>query len=462
MSPSRPIEENGTVEMLLLRQQAERLGTLVGIEQKVRLAESVEVLVSLIVNKTQSLVPCHQAALWLSPPGRPGRVAALSGVAAVDSRVPYVAWLQPVLELLFSRSTGCEPQPLTVADIPEEAGKFWSEWLPDQALWCPLVTPTGKRLGGFLLARAELWSESEIKILGHVAGAYVHALDALSSRRCGWSGGAWRRGRFFKLAMVLVLLALMALPLRQSVLVPAEVTALEPTLIRAPLEGVVDRFYIEPNELVQDGQLLLSLDDVTLKNKLEVARKTLAVTRAKHRQAAQQAVFDKEAQSQLEILKRELERQSAEADYLATLLERIQVHAPRAGIAIFDDVNDWIGRPVVLGERILLLADAGQAELTLQLSVENAIPLKKGAEVTLFLTIDPEHPVTATLSFASYQPTPVPEGFLAYRLKAQFDNDLSPPRIGLKGTAKVYGEKVSLFHYLFRRPLAVVRQTLGW
>ena len=36
------------------------------------------------------------------------------------------------------------------------------------------------------------------------------------------------------------------------------------------------------------------------------------------------------------------------------------------------------------------------------------------------------------------------------------------PRIGLRGTAKVYGEKVSLFYYLFRRPITYLRQHLGW
>ena len=37
-----------------------------------------------------------------------------------------------------------------------------------------------------------------------------------------------------------------------------------------------------------------------------------------------------------------------------------------------------------------------------------------------------------------------------------------PPRIGLKGTAKVFGERVSLFYYLLRRPLAAARQFVGF
>jgi hypothetical protein len=32
----------------------------------------------------------------------------------------------------------------------------------------------------------------------------------------------------------------------------------------------------------------------------------------------------------------------------------------------------------------------------------------------------------------------------------------------MKGTAKVYGERVSLFYYLLRRPLAAARQFVGF
>jgi len=53
-------------------------------------------------------------------------------------------------------------------------------------------------------------------------------------------------------------------------------------------------------------------------------------------------------------------------------------------------------------------------------------------------------------------------GVLSYRLKASFGDGQPPPRIGLKGTAKVYGQRVSLFYFLMRRPLAAVRQVVGF
>ena len=45
---------------------------------------------------------------------------------------------------------------------------------------------------------------------------------------------------------------------------------------------------------------------------------------------------------------------------------------------------------------------------------------------------------------------------------ADFDAETTPPRIGLHGTAKIYGHPVPLAFYLFRRPIASARRMLGF
>ena len=51
---------------------------------------------------------------------------------------------------------------------------------------------------------------------------------------------------------------------------------------------------------------------------------------------------------------------------------------------------------------------------------------------------------------------------LAYRIYADFEQtDDEKLRIGLQGTAKIYGERVSVFFYIFRRPISYVRQFFG-
>ena len=67
----------------------------------------------------------------------------------------------------------------------------------------------------------------------------------------------------------------------------------------------------------------------------------------------------------------------------------------------------------------------------------------------------------ATIERASYEATPAPDGALAYVVRARLLPGQGLPRIGLRGTAKIYAGRVSLGYYLLRKPLAFARRSLG-
>ena len=91
------------------------------------------------------------------------------------------------------------------------------------------------------------------------------------------------------------------------------------------------------------------------------------------------------------------------------------------------------------------IADPSKVEVTINLPVSDAIILNEGAPVELYLDSNPLKPVKATMISASF-PT---------------DSGQTLPRIGLRGTAKVYGDEVRLGYYLLRKPLLAVRQWTG-
>jgi multidrug resistance efflux pump len=257
------------------------------------------------------------------------------------------------------------------------------------------------------------------------------------------------------------LAGLLALPIRESALAPGEIIPQQPLIVSAPVHGVIKEFHVRPNQAVSAGQLLFSLDDTEAKSRHEIAEKSLAVARADNLRAVQKSFSDQRSKSELELFKARVEAKQLERDYALTVLERTKVHADRDGIAVFANVNDWIGQPVEVGQRILVLADPARAEIQIWLAVEDGINLEPGSDVKMFLNTDPTSPLKSKIRQTSYQPERTPEGNLAFRLKAELEAGQPVPRIGLKGTGKVYGEEVSLFYYLMRRPLSALRQTLG-
>jgi hypothetical protein len=116
---------------------------------------------------------------------------------------------------------------------------------------------------------------------------------------------------------------------------------------------------------------------------------------------------------------------------------------------------------VQVGERVMMVADPSLIDVTIYLPPDDAVELEAGAKVDLLLHVDPLSPLDAKIERASYEATPSPDGALAYVVRARLVPGQGLPRIGLRGTAKIYAGRVSLGYYLLRKPLAYARRTLG-
>jgi hypothetical protein len=107
------------------------------------------------------------------------------------------------------------------------------------------------------------------------------------------------------------------------------------------------------------------------------------------------------------------------------------------------------------------VADPTRAGLTIHMAAEDAITLEPGAEVRFFQNVAPLSALDARLTEIGYEAEQTVDAGLAFTLRAQFAAETELPRLGLRGTAKVYGEKVPLGYYLLRRPLGSLRRLVG-
>ena len=175
----------------------------------------------------------------------------------------------------------------------------------------------------------------------------------------------------------------------------------------------------------------------------------------------QKALYDPKAKSRLAILKGKKEEKIAEVSQYRSLLERIKVTAKGAGVVIVDDPSEWIGRPVSVGQRVMAIAEESDTEVEAWLSVGDAVELPAGSPVTIFLNASPLNSITAEVRYATYRALERPDGTLAYRVRANLKSADEKPRLGLKGTARIEAGRVALFYWLFRRPIAAIRQYFG-
>lgn len=427
---------------------ARDLRAFVALEHRARSAETPMEFAFILANETISLVPYAQAAV-LEPDGK---AICLSGVSLPDERSPFHLFLKRVAKKLPPLAD--IPIRIMPADLGADVAEDWDAWLSPCALW---LAP--RKLGwSMLIARDEPFSDDDIMWLSRLGGVFAHARAAVQvKRRLSW--------KWPPIAGRLVLAGLLALglatPIRLTVLAPAEVVPIDPTIIRSPIDGIIDKIHVQPNERVAAGQRLVQLDTATLSSKLDVATKDLFAAQAEYRQAMQLAIADTRARAQLAVIQGRIETRNAEVSYLRALVEKAQIDTPVAGIAILDEPTDLVGRPVSIGERILSVADESNVEIEAWVGLADAIELPPDANVMLVLNAEPLRPLYGNVRYMAYEAQARPDGTTGYRLRARLKEASALPRIGMRGTMRLTGQQVSVAYWLARRPLAAVRQFLG-
>ena len=420
---------------------------------RARLAASLPELEFLLVNDTRLLAPYRQAALWREA----GGVAALSGVVQPDRNAPYAQWLARACAP--ARADGDTARAVSAADLPDELGAQWREWLPPQGVWLPLrmleePDAAGRRRSrrADAAAAADRVEPHLVPCMAGLAARPALVLGRLAQPRplaarrgaagaapaCGPPAGGWRDS---------------GAPVGAG----AGRTGRRATRRAARAAGRRGR--ADPRAAQPDreaGPAPVQPDEAQIASRLQVAQQALSTAEAEYRQFAQMALGDPRSRRSW----RRWPARSASAGPSrpsAEQLGRASVTAPRDGMVLFDSPSEWIGKPVQTGERVMRVADPDAVEIEAWVPVGDAIPLAEGAPLRLYLAADPLTAVQGRVRYMAYDAVARPDGSYAYRLRASLDQ-AQGPRIGLKGTAKLQGERVPLAYWILRKPWAAIRQ----
>lgn len=454
-----------------LRQQLEGLSHLLLLQSNALNAADINQLGFIITNDTRQLVSYDTALFYHFQPGQrasAGKVCTVSDVASIEKKSEYSNVMKTVCCSCMVRVQE-EVRVLTAEELDIPGDLAEKQFLASQPnlMWIPLAVTLKRkegeekhRVGGLLLTRVTPWREEERRILTHWQEGINHALVNLSAQS-RLASRLWynKRRRYVLLALAILLPVVMSIRVPLTTVAPAEVVPLDPDIVRAPLTGVIAQLHVKPNQAVQTGQLLISLDDREIKTQLQVAEQSFSIARAELDQAQQSALFDAKAKAALPLLRMRMEQQKAEYDYVSQLLVRSELRAGRDGIAVIANEHELVGKPVNIGERLLTLAELQQREIQVWIPVSDEIPLQDGARVAFYPETDPDSDIEAVVHRIALQAERTPEAGLAYRTLARIESgvDADTLRIGMRGSARVYGPQVSLFYYLFHKPMSRLR-----
>jgi hypothetical protein len=147
------------------------------------------------------------------------------------------------------------------------------------------------------------------------------------------------------------------------------------------------------------------------------------------------------------------------AKYKAGLLD---VKAPEGGVVIIENPDEWRGNPVQIGTKVLKIGNPKKTLVKIWVPEEDNVDIKLGSEIKVILNVDPSNPEMATLNYVSPYTVMNDKSGLSFIAEARWKETPKNQHMGLKGTAILYGDKVSIFYWITRKPLNYIRMKLGF
>ncbi len=193
---------------------------------------------------------------------------------------------------------------------------------------------------------------------------------------------------------ILLLLLMFLVPVPLRVVAPSEVIADEPYLIAAPLEGIVERVRVEPGASVQGGTLLFQYDKRVPLEDLATAEKEVQIAQSQLNRATTLGLNDPKALNEAAVWRMELAKQTVNLDLAKFKASQLDVKAPASGVAIFDNPDAWRGKPVVVGERVMVIADPNRTKVRIWIPEKDNVAIDPKNPVKVFEHIDPAKKAT--------------------------------------------------------------------
>lgn len=442
----------GTARQRQLADVVRQLAVLQRLGNAALSAKSLRELRFIVCNRTVELTQYDRAQFW----DWRRRLRCVSGVAGVPPASGAIREWRKVLSKLP------EPgKPIIFAPeaVPQSSG---GKGPPGHALWLPLFVD-GQKFGGLLLQRyGRPWDEEDIKRVMPVIRMYEGAFRIFAG------GGRWGRIRSWlrpvaALAAIAALAAafvLVRLPLR--IVAPCEVVASRPIPVNAPIDGVIAEILVRPGQDVGQGQELYVFDGDVAREELEVATRQVELARRNLERAASLAVSDRALRAEAGLLENKLEQERIRLEAARMWVDKLRVVSPEEGTVIMGEPDELLGKPVRLGEAVLVIADRRDNRLRIWLPQDDRIDFRPELGITIFLHADAGRSRDAELTYVAAHAQAGMDDIYGFLAEAVWrDPADSDARLGLKGTAVLYGDEVSLGYWLFRKPLAAVRRFLG-
>jgi hypothetical protein len=443
-------ETNKAAQAVQLLASISRLGL------KAFSTKSHKALIFLMLNDTLQVVRYDRAVLWEIDDKKRCSLLGISGEAHVD---PKTALAQHLKEIVNKIS------PIEQAQILSQ--ELLEPFIKNQGhenasvVWLPIKSNDKLKLGLWLERwDGPKWQYDEIEILTFLMQNYGAAWDKFENRTY-FSFKPLKKPIYGFLLALFLLTFIIRIPLR--IVAPCEVVPTDPILITAPLKGIIQNITVEPGQRVKTGDVLFEYDKKVPMDELQIMVKQVNIIQAEMQRALGLARKDPNSRAELGVLQEKLSKERKNLEAARNKANKLVVTSPIDGVTIIQDPDQWRGNPVEVGEKVMMVSDPDKNKVRIWIPEEDNVEINPDYDVRVILNVHPDVTYYAKIHYIASSITMSESNVPSFLAEANWiDGNPEGVKLGLKGTAILYGDKVSVIYWVLRKPWMFIRRSIGW
>ena len=418
-----------------------------------------------IVNNSRAAIPFSSSCL-ADLSSNKIEILALSSQVEVNQNSEYTTNLKIFLKNI--KIDSAQPLPIDAEFInnqnPVCAASF-KKINPDAAGWylVPLKPPRSRMDNPDLM----LWlvkfkphpQTSPGALLTLLGKHYAEALWSLQKQSKSYFKRAFRRKFTPGICAVVIflsfLVSLFTIHVRQDVTANFSIRPEHELVTFAWYDGIIKECLLQDGSKVKKGNVILRYDTRQLRYRLAAAQADCSQAKAEYEKVSSEAFTRKEQLGNIKLLQIKQQRAEIAIRECKWLLSKSVLRAPKDGILSLTagTAEKLEGKAVKLGEKLFEVFSGNDLQAQIELDEKDASILDDASNATLYLHARPEVPLKAQIVFASSRPTLTERNTFCYLIDARINSsptDAAEMRYGMRGTARLYGRKVTWGYYLFR------------
>jgi multidrug efflux pump subunit AcrA (membrane-fusion protein) len=468
VAPVPPADAAGHAETLP-EAAARRLAALSELLARVQMSATPAEACQILADLLHDHLGCQQVVVGLCRPGTTDcRVQAISHVDAFHPDGEDVRAAQTALQEAIARNG------ISIWPAPDDTGRFalrgirryarLHSW--EMVVGSPLQDERGGIRGAWLMAgpakgkfpdEARAWIPAAQSSVASTL-QLVQRAEVGPVRRWlngfGQSIGRWRGAALA--ALLLACVALMWMPVPRRVACDCQLEPVTRRFVAAPFAAPLERTFVQPGDIVTQGQLLARLDGREIR--WELAGVQADLFRAAKQRAGHVASHEA---GEAEIARHEVDRLQSREQLLRARDQDLEIRSSVDGMVVSGDLQDVEGMPLKVGEVLFEVAPLNAMIVELAIPEEDLPEVRAGMPVRIRLDAFPLQIREAVVE-RIHPRAEVVEDQNVFIAEVRLENPRHTLRPGMRGHARIAAGYAPLGWILFRRPWFAALQWLGW